>query len=140
MIGLALAETLRAAASSRTLLGSSLGEYAAAVGLRQHRRRDVPAAARPAGAEPAGGPRGGLLAVITRPDGRDRIPALPGCEVAARNYPGHVVVAGTDADLDRAEAALRAADVLHQRVPVEYAYHSSLMDGVLTGAGPPSTG
>ncbi|MCX5528874.1 hypothetical protein OG342_39545 [Streptomyces bobili] len=41
------------------------------------------------------------------------------------------MVAGADADLDRAEAALRAADVLHQRVPVEYAYHSSLMDGVL---------
>ncbi|MEU1484038.1 ACP S-malonyltransferase [Streptomyces sp. NPDC005752] len=134
MIELALAETLRAVGIEPDyLLGSSLGEYAAAVvsgsmdvetclGLLVRQAEALPA-----------GPRGGLLAVITRPDGRDRIPALPGCEVAARNYPGHIVVAGTDTDLDRAEAALRAAGVLHQRVPVEYAYHSSLMDGALAG-------
>ncbi|AQS71847.1 [acyl-carrier-protein] S-malonyltransferase [Streptomyces pactum] len=133
MIELALAETLRAAGVEPDyLLGSSLGEYAAAVvsgsidaetclRLLVGQAEGLP-----------GGPRGGLLAVITRPDGRDRIPELPGCEVAARNYPGHIVVAGADADLDRAEAALRAADVLYQRVPVEYPYHSSLMDGVLT--------
>ena len=132
MIELALAETLRAAGIEPDhLLGSSLGEYAAAVVSGSI---DAETCLRLLVRQADGlraGPRGGLLAVITRPDGRDRIPALPGCEVAARNYPGHIVVAGTDADLDRAEAALRAADVLHQRVPVEYAYHSSLMDGVL---------
>ncbi|WP_369168025.1 ACP S-malonyltransferase [Streptomyces sp. R28] len=132
MIELALAETLRAAGIEPDyLLGSSLGEYAAAVVSGSiDAETCLRLLVRQAESLPAG-PRGGLLAVITRPDGRDRIPALPGCEVAARNYPGHIVVAGTDADLDRAEAALRAAEVLHQRVPVEYAYHSSLMDGVL---------
>ncbi|WP_371238074.1 ACP S-malonyltransferase [Streptomyces pimonensis] len=133
MIELALAESLRAAGIEPDyLLGSSLGEYAAAVVSGSI---DAETCLRLLVRQADGlraGPRGGLLAVITRPDARDRIPALPGCEVAARNYPGHIVVAGTDADLDRAEAALRAADVLHQRVPVEYAYHSSLMDGVLT--------
>ncbi|MFM9708647.1 ACP S-malonyltransferase [Streptomyces galilaeus] len=133
MIELALAETLRAAGIEPDyLLGSSLGEYAAAVVSGSiDAETCLRLLVRQAESLPAG-PRGGMLAVITRPDGRDRIPALPGCEVAARNYPGHIVVAGADADLDRAEAALRAADVLHQRVPVEYAYHSSLMDGVLT--------
>ncbi|MFI5752023.1 ACP S-malonyltransferase [Streptomyces sp. NPDC051644] len=132
MIELALAETLRAVGIEPDyLLGSSLGEYAAAVVSGSiDAETCLRLLVRQAEGLPAG-PRGGLLAVITRPDGRDWIPALPGCEVAARNYPGHIVVAGTDADLDRAEAALRAADVLHQRVPVEYAYHSSLMDGVL---------
>ncbi|WP_328877590.1 ACP S-malonyltransferase [Streptomyces sp. NBC_00299] len=132
MIELALAETLRAAGVEPDyLLGSSLGEYAAAVVSGSiDAETCLRLLVRQAESLPAGR-RGGLLAVITRPDGRDRIPALPGCEVAARNYPGHIVVAGTDEDLDRAEAALRAADVLHQRVPVEYAYHSSLMDGVL---------
>ncbi|MFF8322859.1 ACP S-malonyltransferase [Streptomyces bobili] len=132
MIELALAETLRAAGIEPDyLLGSSLGEYAAAVVSGSiDAETCLRLLVRQAESLPAG-PRGGMLAVITRPDGRDRIPALPGCEVAARNYPGHIVVAGADADLDRAEAALRAADVLHQRVPVEYAYHSSLMDGVL---------
>ncbi|MGY1495105.1 ACP S-malonyltransferase [Streptomyces sp. QTS52] len=132
MIELALAETLRAVGIEPDyLLGSSLGEYAAAVVSGSiDAETCLRLLVRQAESLPAG-PRGGLLAVITRPDRRDRIPALPGCEVAARNYPGHIVVAGSDADLDRAEAALRAADVLHQRVPVEYAYHSSLMDGVL---------
>ncbi|MEU1940532.1 ACP S-malonyltransferase [Streptomyces coeruleorubidus] len=132
MIELALAETLRAVGIEPDyVLGSSLGEYAAAVVSGSiDAETCLRLLVRQAESLPAG-PRGGMLAVITRPDGRDRIPALPGCEVAARNYPGHIVVAGTDADLDRAEAALRAAGVLHQRVPVEYAYHSSLMDGVL---------
>ncbi|MGW2443549.1 ACP S-malonyltransferase [Streptomyces sp. NPDC001675] len=132
MIELALAETLRAAGIEPDhLLGSSLGEYAAAVVSGSI---DVETCLRLLVRQADGlsaAPHGGLLAVITRPDGRDRLPELPGCEVAARNYPGHIVVAGADADLDRAEATLRAAGVLHQRVPVEYAYHSSLMDGVL---------
>ncbi len=132
MIELALAETLRAkGVEPDHLLGSSLGEYTAAVVSGSI---DAETCLRLLVRQAEGlhaGPRGGMLAVITRPDGRDRLPALPGCEVAARNYPGHIVVAGADADLDRAEAALRAADVLHQRVPVEYAYHSSLMDGAL---------
>ncbi|MFI5685506.1 ACP S-malonyltransferase [Streptomyces sp. NPDC051636] len=132
MIELALAETLRSAGIEPDyLLGSSLGEYAAAaVSGSITPETCLRLLVRQADGLRAG-PHGGLLAVITRSDGRDRIPALPGCEVAARNYPGHIVVAGADADLARAEAALRAADVLHQRVPVEYAYHSSLMDGVL---------
>ncbi|MEU6231855.1 ACP S-malonyltransferase [Kitasatospora sp. NPDC047058] len=134
MIELALAETLRAAGVEPDyVLGASLGEYAAAAvagsiatdACLRLLVRQAEALRR--------GPRGGMLAVLDRPDVLDRVPELRGCEVAARNYPGHFVVAGADDLLDRAESALRAADVLHQRVAVEYAYHSSLMDGVADG-------
>ncbi|MFF0854552.1 ACP S-malonyltransferase [Streptomyces sp. NPDC003280] len=132
MIELALAETLRSAGVEPDhLLGSSLGEYAAAA-VSGSIAPDACLRLLVRQAEGLGaGPRGGMLAVLARPDVLDRVPELRACEIAARNYPGHFVVAGTDDDLDRAEAALRRADVLHQRVPVEYAYHSRLMDEVL---------
>ncbi|GAA4894894.1 ACP S-malonyltransferase [Streptomyces coeruleoprunus] len=132
MIELALAETLRAAGIEPDhLLGSSLGEYAAAAVSGSITPQECLRLLVRQAEGLRAGPRGGMLAVLARPDVLDRVPELRACEVAARNYPGHFVVAGTDEDLDRAEAALRAADVLHQRVPVEYAYHSSLMDRVL---------
>ncbi|MFE3636182.1 ACP S-malonyltransferase [Streptomyces sp. NPDC059168] len=132
MIELALAETLRSAGVEPDhLLGSSLGEYAAAA-VSGSIAPDTCLRLLVRQAEGLGaGPRGGMLAVLAEPGVLDRVPALRACEIAARNYPGHFVVAGADDDLDRAEAALRRADVLHQRVPVEYAYHSRLMDEVL---------
>ncbi|MFJ9773635.1 ACP S-malonyltransferase [Kitasatospora sp. NPDC101157] len=132
MIELAMAETLRAAGVEPDhLLACSLGEYAAAVVSGSLSAGDcLRLLVRQADALRAG-PRGGMLAVLAGPEVMDRVPELRACEVAARNYPGHFVVAGTDERLDRAESALRAADVMHQRVPVEYGYHSSLMDEVL---------
>ncbi|MDN0200042.1 ACP S-malonyltransferase [Streptomyces sp. S.PNR 29] len=132
MIELALAETLQAAGIEPDyLLGASLGEYAAAAVSGSLPPADcLRLLVRQARALRAG-PRGGMLAVLAGPEVTDRIPALRACEIAARNYPGHFVVAGTEEDLARAESALRAADVVHQRVPVEYGYHSSLMDPAL---------
>ncbi|WP_460106381.1 ACP S-malonyltransferase [Streptomyces sp. YKOK-J1] len=137
MTELALAETLRSAGVEPDhLLGSSLGEYAAAA-VSGSIAPDTCLRLLVRQAEGLGaGPRGGMLAVLARPGVLDRVPELRACEIAARNYPGHFVVAGTDDDLDRAEAALRRADVLHQRVPVEYAYHSRLMDEVLDACRP----
>ncbi|WP_341720554.1 ACP S-malonyltransferase [Micromonospora sp. FIMYZ51] len=132
MIELALAELLAAEGIVPDhLLGCSLGEYAAAVVAGTLAPLDcLRLLARQAEALRAG-PPGGMLAVLTGIDVLDRIPALRACEVAARNYPASFVLAGRAADLDRAEAALRAADVLHLRLPVEYAFHSHLMDPVL---------
>ncbi|MFJ8472831.1 ACP S-malonyltransferase [Kitasatospora sp. NPDC094011] len=131
MIELALAETLRAmGVEPDLLLGASLGEYAAAVVAGSLGSEDCLRLLVRQAEALRSGPRGGMLAVLARPDVLDRVPELRACEVAARNYPGHFVVAGPEAVLDRAETALRAADVLHQRVSVEYAYHSALMDGV----------
>lgn len=135
MIELALAETLtEAGVTPDYLLGASLGEYAAVV---------VAGCVEPAEclrllAEQVralrDAPRGGMLAVLDKPDVLDRVPELRACEIAARNYPGHFVVSARTEVLDAAEVALRAADVPHQRVAVEYAYHSSLMDSIAVAA------
>ncbi|MFH8349552.1 ACP S-malonyltransferase [Streptomyces sp. NPDC018045] len=132
MIELALAETLRSAGIEPVhLLGASLGEYAAAVVAGSLDAYDcLRLLVRQADALRAT-PRGGMLAVFAGPEVLETVPALRGCEIAARNYPGSFVVAGAEAALTRAEAGLRAAGILHLRVPVEYGYHSHLMDEVL---------
>ncbi|WP_327311965.1 ACP S-malonyltransferase [Streptomyces sp. NBC_01235] len=132
MIELALAETLRTEGIEPDyVLGSSLGEYAAAVVAGSLSPDDcLRVLVRQAGIM-AGSPRGGMLAVLARPEITDTVPELRACEVAARNYPGNFVVAGREDELAAAEAALRAADVLHLRLPVEYAFHSRLLDPVV---------
>ncbi|NEC91058.1 ACP S-malonyltransferase [Streptomyces sp. SID12501] len=132
MIELALAETLRAAGVEPDyLIGCSLGEYAAATLSGSLDARDCLGLLVGQAAALRKGPRGGMLAVLAGPDVLDRVPALRECEVAARNHPGHFVVSGTEEAVARAESALRAADVPHQRVAVEYGYHSALMAPVL---------
>ncbi len=132
MIELALAETLRAEGIEPAyVLGSSLGEYAAAVVAGSLSADDcLRVLVRQAGIM-AGSPRGGMLAVLAGPEVMDTVTELGTCEVAARNYPGNFVVAAGEAELAAAEAELRAADVLHLRLPVEYAFHSRLLDPVV---------
>lgn len=132
MIELALTEAVRAAGVEPDyLLGASLGEYtAAAVSGSLTAAECLELLARQADILRTG-PRGGMLAVLAGTEVLDRLPALRACELAASNYPGHFVLAGTEEGLARAESALRAAEVVHQRVPVEYGYHSALMDPVL---------
>nr|WP_237418076.1 ACP S-malonyltransferase [Actinomadura rayongensis] len=129
MVELALAETLRSAGVEPDhVVGYSLGEYAAAVVSGALDAADcLRLLVRQADALRAS-PPGGMLAVLAPPEVFDRVPLLGECEVAARNAPGHFVVAGPLQLVDRVQAALRDAEVLHQRVPVEYAYHSHLMD------------
>ncbi|WP_045304963.1 ACP S-malonyltransferase [Saccharothrix sp. ST-888] len=132
MIELALAEALRAeGVEPDYVLGSSLGEYAAAVVAGSLDPFDcLRLLARQADALRAG-PPGGMLAVLAGPETLELVPELRECELAARNYPGNFVVAGTPEALARAEAALLAADVVHLRLPVEYGFHSHLVDQVL---------
>lgn len=132
MFELALARTLRElGVEPDYLLGSSLGEYAAAVVAGSLDAADCLRLLVRQAEALRGSPPGGMLAVLAGPRVLDRVPALRACEIAARNAPGHFVVAGTQEALARAEGELRAADVLHQRVPVEYGFHSRLVDGVL---------
>ncbi|CAL9361046.1 acyltransferase domain-containing protein [Streptomyces sp. enrichment culture] len=131
MFQLALAETVQAAGvEAQYVLGSSLGEYAAAA---------VAGAVEPAqclrllarqGALLHTRVPGGMLAVLADTTVFDDAPALYGTDVAARNYPGHLVVAGATEVLERAAVQLHAAGVVHQRVPVEHGFHSYLMDDV----------
>ncbi|MEU0008016.1 beta-ketoacyl synthase N-terminal-like domain-containing protein [Streptomyces sp. NPDC006314] len=108
MIELALAKTLQAAGIQPDyLLGASLGEYtAAAVSGSLAPAHCLRLLLRQAGALRAG-PRDGMLAALAGPEVIDRIPALRACDIAARDYPDHFVVAGTEKDLVHAESALR---------------------------------
>jgi len=132
MVELALAETLRAEGIEPDyVLGSSLGEYAAAVVAGALDSGDCLRVLVRQAEILRGSPPGGMLAVLDGLEVLERVPELGGCEIAARNYPGNFLVAGAEEDLARAEAGLRERGVLHLRLPVEYGYHSRLMDGVL---------
>lgn len=131
MIELALAEAVQAAGIQPDyVMGASLGEYAAAVVAGCLEPEQCLRILVDQGQSLYRGPRSGMLAVLADFEVFGRTPALQQCDVAARNYPGHFVVAGTDSALARAEAELRAAGILHQRIPVEYGFHSHLMESV----------
>lgn len=130
MVELALVELLRAdGIVPDVLLGSSLGEFTAAAvsGVLT-----VPDCLRLVVAQSRallGLPPGGMLAVLADPGLHERMPELrDGTDLAARNGPRHFVVSGAEDALAAAEEALRAADVPCQRVAVEYAFHSRLID------------
>ncbi|MEU3190959.1 acyltransferase domain-containing protein [Streptomyces sp. NPDC006992] len=130
MIELAAVELLRAdGIVPDLLLGSSLGEFtsAAVSGVLT-----VPECLRLVVEQARtlqGLPSGGMLAVLADPGLHARMPELRDhTDLAARNGPEHFVVSGAEDGLAAAEAALRAAEVPCQRVPVEYAFHSRLLD------------
>ncbi|WP_217214599.1 ACP S-malonyltransferase [Streptomyces sp. AC550_RSS872] len=132
MIELALAAALRAEGIEPDyVLGYSLGEYAAAVVAGALDPVDcLRLLVRQAGALRASEP-GGMIAVLAGAEVLRRVPELRACEIAARNSPECFVVTAPQAELDRAEAALRETGVLHLPLPVEYAFHSRLMDPAL---------
>ncbi|MCX2729168.1 ACP S-malonyltransferase [Saccharopolyspora sp. NFXS83] len=74
-------------------------------------------------------PRGGMLAVL---GGTELLAELPTgtAELAAVNSASNFVLSGMDGDLDRVEAALTAKQVLCQRLPVPFPFHSSYLDAV----------
>ncbi|WP_432109464.1 ACP S-malonyltransferase [Streptomyces sp. AA1529] len=130
MIELAAVELLRAdGIVPDLLLGSSLGEFtsAAVSGVLT-----VPECLRLVVEQARaleGLPAGGMLAVLADPGLHARLPALRDhTELAARNGPEHFVVSGAEDGLAAAETALRAAEIPCQRVSVEYAFHSRLLD------------
>jgi trans-AT polyketide synthase/acyltransferase/oxidoreductase domain-containing protein len=132
MLELALTETLASLGITPDhVLGVSLGEYSAAVVAGSLDAADCLRLLVRQATALRGSPPGGMLAVLAGLDVLDRVPALRECEIAARNYPGNFVVAGTKAALARAEAALAETGVPFLRLPVEYGFHSHLVDEVL---------
>jgi trans-AT polyketide synthase/acyltransferase/oxidoreductase domain-containing protein len=131
MVELALAETLAAHdIAPDFLLGASLGEFTAAVlsgalpvetclRLLVEQGRVLDALC----------PPGGMLAVLASPELFDSTPLLRDrTDLAARNYDGHFVVAGSIEALVAAEELLRTRDIPFQRVSALHGFHSRLMD------------
>jgi trans-AT polyketide synthase, acyltransferase and oxidoreductase domains len=129
MVELALAETLMASGiTPDLLLGASLGEYTAAVlaGVLEPEEclpRLVAMARSAAECEP-----GGMLAVLGPEDLHEHEPELRRLELAARNYDGHFVLAGSLGALADAERILAERAVPFHRLPVAHGFHSRLMD------------
>ncbi|WP_434635167.1 acyltransferase domain-containing protein [Chromobacterium sp. CV08] len=79
----------------------------------------------------------GMTAILDGVELFDGEPALfADCELAAVNYARHFVISASRPALARVERALRQRDILHQRLPVRYGFHSgwiALPDAVRAG-------
>lgn len=111
------------------VLGASLGEFAALVTAGVLTAADAlrivfgHALAVERHCEP-----GGMLAVLDDPELFQRKPTLfAGTWLAATHFHRHFVVSGSCEALDRVEQRLRDRAIVHQRLPVEYAFHSPLV-------------
>ena len=71
--------------------------------------------------------QGGMLALRAEPEQAAALAAASDTVVANDNCPGQVVLSGSDAALDRAEALLGEHDLRGKRLPVAGAFHSPLM-------------
>lgn len=114
------------------LLGYSLGEIAAsvvsgAVSLEDGLQLSVEYArlleenCRPAG----------MLAIIESEDVVDRFPGIfRNCSLTGRNFEKNFVVSGLLEDIQRLQEALKRENIVCQRLPVNYGFHTELMDPV----------
>lgn len=72
---------------------------------------------------------GGMIAVFQSKDQFEQEPDLyRKSELAAINYSSHFVVSGLPDALAEIERYLQAHEILHQRLSVRYAFHSSFID------------
>lgn len=112
------------------LLGYSLGEVSAAIVAGALALEDgLELAVAMAEALERAAPPGGMTAILADAALAEREPGwFEGTWVAARNFPGHFVVSGRPEALDRLERQLDAAQVTFQRLPVEFAFHSPLIE------------
>lgn len=75
---------------------------------------------------------GAMMAVMAPAAIADGSPVYRGTTVAAYNFANHFVLAGPGDQMDRVQAHLRAAEITHQRLPVNVAFHSRSMDPLAT--------
>jgi trans-AT polyketide synthase/acyltransferase/oxidoreductase domain-containing protein len=131
----ALAQTLIARGMRpRYVLGYSLGEFVAhCIGGTISYAEALGGVIRQAQVLEATCTRGAMLAILESPDilrrFRDSASSL---EVGAVNSKEHFVVSGTKDSVQRLHEVLRDSGTGSVLLPVEYAYHSSYVDEVLT--------
>jgi acyl transferase domain-containing protein/NADPH:quinone reductase-like Zn-dependent oxidoreductase/thioesterase domain-containing protein/acyl carrier protein len=123
----------------QAMLGHSIGEYVAACLAGVFSLDDALALVADRGRLMQQAPQGAMLAVP--------IPAaeiepflssgLPGARLslAASNAPSSSVIAGPEADVTRCEETLAARGIHGQRLETSHAFHSELMDPILTSFG-----
>lgn len=77
-------------------------------------------------------PRGSILAVLDTPLIIERHPDwFSGCYFAGSNFDNHFVVSGLAEDIQRLHLQLKTNDIVAQILPVNYAFHSPIMDELM---------
>jgi trans-AT polyketide synthase/acyltransferase/oxidoreductase domain-containing protein len=113
------------------VMGASMGEYAAAAVSGVLPPLDVLAMILDQAAIFGDTcPPGGMLTILGSPDLYSGYPQLSAhSQLASVNYHSHFVVSGKNGELDDIERFLKSKDINFQRLPVEFAFHSSYIDG-----------
>jgi acyl transferase domain-containing protein/acyl carrier protein len=114
-----------------SMIGHSVGEYVAACLAGVFSLEDTLELVATRGRLMQSCPPGAMLSVqLAEADVR---PLLgPGLEVAALNAPGSCVVAGSHAEIEALEKRLAAKDVLARRLRTSHAFHSAMMDPIVS--------
>lgn len=74
-------------------------------------------------------PKGGMLAIIHDHKLYSEVPALhKNAELASINFHSHFVVSGSLQGIMDIEKYLKEEEIIYQRLPVSFAFHSSLLD------------
>lgn len=132
MVEYALAKTLiDAGIKPDYLLGVSLGEFTAAavaeaidietllsLVLHQANNLDFSESS------------GSMLAVLSDDEHLPSLLAAFNCELAGKNYAAHYLVAGSDTNINHLQEHLKQRAISSHLLPVDYAFHSSLLDKV----------
>jgi len=111
------------------VLGSSLGEFAAAV-LAGVVSIDaaMECIIKQAQIIEANCEKGRMLAIICKPELYDQPYLAKNCEMASVNYDSHFVVSCEGNKLQNIQKYLKESNITYQELPVTYAFHSSLIN------------
>jgi bacillaene synthase trans-acting acyltransferase len=112
--------------------GSSLGELVAAIAADVWSFESALAAVmRQAALVQESCPSGGMLAVLGEASMYAELErAVPGIAFAGVNFDKHFTIAANNTRLDAVQDLLKPRNVVFQRLPVCYAFHSAAVDGV----------
>ncbi len=131
MVEYSLAQSLiHAGVCPDMVLGASMGSFAAAavagfIGVEDA----LTAVILQASALEQWGESGGMTAVMADPALFAEDFLSTRSELAAVNFSSHFVVAAKRAELAEIEAVLKKDKIVHQRLPVSFAFHSQWIDG-----------
>lgn len=111
------------------VLGASLGSFAAAaIGGYVRVEHAIEAVLQQAQVFERCCEAGGMIAILSDPS-LYREPFLAGrSELAGVNFSGHFAVSARWRDLDPIEAVLKERDIMYQRLPLGFAFHSRWID------------
>lgn len=75
--------------------------------------------------------KGGMLTIFSNVSLYDFSPQLNmSCSLVANNYDGHFVIAGKETSLSLAESWLNSNQIINQRLPVSYGFHTVQMETI----------